>query len=93
MIISNCGLLCDECNFYQKECLGCYQVKGGPFWSHDLPEKICPLFDCSINNKKFKNCGDCTDLPCKMFNDLKDPNISDEKHQKMVKVRVGRLKK
>jgi len=90
--VSNCGLICDECNFYQKNCTSCFEVKGKTFWAQDLPGKICPLFNCSVNDKKFTNCGDCNDLPCKMFNDLKDPSISDEEHKKNIVLRVNRLR-
>ncbi len=92
MEISNCGLICKECGFYQQQCGGCYKVGGKTFWAQELPDKICSLFDCSIKKKQLKNCGDCDDLPCKMFVELKDPNISEEEHKKMMEKRVRKLK-
>jgi hypothetical protein len=35
---------------------------------------------------------DCSELPCQMFREMKDPNITEEQHQKSIAVRVIRLK-
>lgn len=92
MKLSACGLICDECEFYDKECNGCIAVKGQTFWAKDMmPDKTCPLFNCSVNNKGFKNCGDCKELPCKMFREMKDPNSTEEEHQLSLRQRVSRL--
>ena len=93
MIKSACGLVCNECAFFNKECKGCFMVKGKPFWTARVTEKgICPLFDCSIIKKGLSNCGDCIDLPCQMFIDLKDPNVSDYEHQKSIRKRISNLR-
>lgn len=87
MCLSICGLECNECDFYQKECEGCREVKGKPFWT----EEGCELFFC-CSEKEFITCGDCSELPCKMFVELKDPSVNQEQHLKEVKERVNRLK-
>ena len=93
MQISACGLICEECQFYNNPCKGCYQVKGKTFWAKDhLENGVCPLFDCSVNEKKYNNCGDCNELPCKKFHDLKDPSISEKEHNEMIEKRVKILK-
>ena len=93
-MISACGLICTDCPFYNNPCLGCYKVEGKTFWAIDhLPGKICPLFDCSINQKSFSNCGDCNELPCQKFTDLKDPSISEEEHKTSIAKRVEILTK
>ena len=91
MKVSNCGLLCDECEFYQNPCSGCYEVKGQTFWAKESDTGMCPLFDCSVNQKQLKSCGDCCELPCNKFKELKDPNISDEEHERKLIERVERL--
>lgn len=92
-ILSSCGLLCNECEFYSMQCPGCYRVKGAPFWAAEhTAEGICPLFKCAVVEKKFKSCGECPDLPCELFVRMQDPNTSDEEHQKSLKERVARLK-
>lgn len=87
MKLSICGLDCNGCDFYQTDCEGCREVKGKPFWT----EIVCELFSC-CSEKEFNTCGDCDELPCKLFIELKDPNISQEQHLKEVQNRVNRLK-
>jgi hypothetical protein len=92
MILSACGLKCNECEFYEKTCSGCHNVKGSTFWAKEMvPGKICPLYDCSVNKKELQNCGGCSELPCKIFQEMKDPNSTDEEHQKSIKARVTLL--
>ncbi len=91
--ISSCGLVCADCNFFNNPCSGCSEVKGKTFWAEEeLPNKICALYECAINQKKFENCGNCSKLPCKMFITQKDPNISIAEHNKELKLRVERLR-
>ena len=93
MILSTCGLICDECEFYNKTCTGCINVKGSTFWAREMmPSKVCPLFDCAVNIKGLKDCGSCDELPCKTFLGMKDPNSTEEEHQISIKQRVSRLK-
>jgi len=94
MNLSACGLICSDCPFFNKECKGCYYVCGKPFWTaHATANGICPLYDCSVHKKALPNCGACVELPCKLFNELKDPNISEEEHQKSILQRVVNLRK
>jgi len=91
--ISACGLDCSTCEFYEKTCTGCYAVKGSTFWAQEMmPDKVCPLFQCAFNDRGYKSCGDCDELPCAMFLQMKDPASTDEEHQRMIQVRVERLR-
>lgn len=92
-IISACGANCLECRFYKNLCSGCFNVKGQPFWTADIFEdKNCPLYKCSLNEKGLKHCGDCGDLPCNIFSEMKDPEMSDDEHKKSIDKRVKALK-
>ncbi|NLM97380.1 MAG: GNAT family N-acetyltransferase [Halanaerobiaceae bacterium] len=46
----------------------------------------------NLSLEGLKSCGDCGELPCKMFVALKDPNISQKEHLEEFKNRVNRLK-
>ncbi len=93
MILSACGLICSDCEFFGAQCSGCHAVKGQTFWALEhMPTKTCPLYDCSVNKLHFKDCGDCGELPCKMFREMKDPNSSDEEHRQGLIDRVARLR-
>lgn len=92
-IISACGIICNECPFFEKECKGCFSSTGKVFWTKDHTEKgICPLFDCSVNTKQYHHCGDCSELPCEMFRTMKDPSSTDEEHAEGLKKRVAVLR-
>ncbi len=91
--LSNCGLVCADCEFYEKTCTGCYAVQGSTFWAKEMmPDKVCPLYKCAVNDRGYESCGDCGELPCATFIQMKDPALSDEEHQKMLLVRVKRLR-
>lgn len=93
MLLSSCGLACDECEHYNVRCTGCHSVKGSTFWAREMmPSKTCPLYDCAVNQKKYKDCGACTELPCPLFLKMKDPDSADEEHLRMINVRVSRLR-
>jgi hypothetical protein len=57
-----------------------------------MPDKVCPLYKCAILDKKYTSCGQCADLSCKLFKEMKDPNISEQEHIKAIGERVARLK-
>jgi len=93
MTHSACGIHCDVCPFYNQNCDGYFKVKGKTFWAKDLlPDDVCTLFDCSVNSKQLHHCGECAELPCKKFYDLKDPDLSDEEHLQSINKRVQVLK-
>lgn len=93
MPLSTCGLVCDECEFFGKTCDGCVAVKGQTFWAKEMmPNKTCPLYHCAVHEKGYNHCGDCAEVPCATFLNMKDPNSTEEEHQKSLKERVGRLK-
>ena len=93
MYISACGLICNDCPFFKNPCTGCFDVKGKTFWAKEATAKgICQLYDCSVNQRRYENCGDCSELPCQMFKDQKDPNISQKEHNESIVKRVKILK-
>ena len=92
-LISACGLDCSVCPWYPNTCSGCFSVKGSTFWAKEaLPGKTCALFNCAVNERGYKNCGGCAELPCRKFVELKDPNTSQEEHLATIHVRAARLK-
>ncbi len=91
--ISVCGLFCEECQFFKETCPGCDEIKGKTFWAQEImPEKVCPIFNCAVNDNGYETCGKCSELPCNIFNELRDPNISDEEHESSISERIVRLK-
>lgn len=90
-MIARCGLDCSECYAYPHDCTGCKEVDGKPFWTKEVGVEQCQLYGCSAE-KSFQHCGDCKELPCKTWYEMKDPSWSDEEHLQGIKDRVKRLR-
>jgi len=88
-----CGIYCGECNFLGKQCAGCKNVAGRPFWTSLMALEICPLYDCCLNQKQLEHCGLCVDFPCETFNTLRDPNMSDDEFEKSLISRQQTLRR
>lgn len=86
-----CGIYCAECPFLGQQCAGCGQVDGKPFWTSQIPGAVCPLHDCCRNKKKLEHCGLCAEFPCKTFNELRDPNMSDQEFTQFLNGRKTNL--
>jgi len=84
-----CGLYCGTCEYFGKQCQGCGNVKGKPFWRAQMKVEVCPLYDCCINKKRLEHCGLCDELPCKTFTGFYEPSLSEEEGKKAV---LGRQK-
>jgi hypothetical protein len=86
-----CGVNCAECEKYKKECLGCSVIKGKVYWAQFIGKTVCPVYQCA-EDQNFKNCGECSKVPCKMWFSMKDPNLTDEQHLKSIKDRANKLR-
>lgn len=87
-----CGASCDGCKHRGNECTGgCEAMQGRVFWTKYINVDVCPVYQCVADNS-YKNCGDCAKLPCEIWFSLKDPELSDEEHQKSIDDRVAKLK-
>lgn len=90
-MIARCGLDCTECYAFPHDCSGCSAVEGKPYWTKDVGEEQCQLYRCSAE-RSLAHCGNCQELPCKLWYELKDPSWSKEEHQQGIEDRVKRLK-
>ena len=88
-----CGASCDGCTYQESECIGgCEAQRGRVFWTKYINADVCSVYQC-VEENGYKNCGDCAKLPCETWFALKDPELSDEEHQKSIYDRVAKLKK
>lgn len=96
MAISNvsiCGIFCNECKECKIRCSGCNIIKGNVFWAEYTDKKTCLIHECCIEKKGFKHCGECEELPCRLYFDTMEPNATLEKHEEDIFERVEQLKK
>jgi hypothetical protein len=91
MTLALCGIDCESCDSFDS-CGGCYKIEGKPFYIKDFGMEVCPLYDCPVSKKGYKSCAECSELPCQLFRDWKDPSVSDEVHLNSINERVRILK-
>jgi len=87
----DCAVACEECNKHEelrdKPCKGCNALEGKVFWTAMFGMDACPIYAC-VKEKRLKHCGQCEQLPCNIYFDMKDPCTTDEQHQQGIKDRV-----
>ncbi len=88
--LSCCGTECEKCGFYGDLCQGCNECQGKVF--HAPKGKACPIYACSVNKKKLRDCGQCGEVPCDIWRGTKDPRLSDEEFEKNIADRVKNLR-
>lgn len=75
MKIPPCGSYCKNCLYFKrKECSGCVETNGKPFYIDQTEKDICPVWECAIG-RKVKHCGECDDFPCDMYLDWYCPKM------------------
>lgn len=89
--LSCCGTECMKCEFYGAMCKGCNASLGKVF--HAPKGQACPIYECSVNQKKLKRCGVCGSVPCEIWRKTKDPSFSEEEFEKSIQERINGLKK
>ncbi len=88
-----CGIYCGNCDALGKQCKGCGYVNGKPFWAVRIPSGVCQFHDCCRNQKGLEHCGLCEDFPCRTFQEARDPAMSDEETQNLLKERQEALQR
>ena len=81
-----CGLECAACPLYQGECPGCNACAGKVF--HAPQGKACPLYACAANRKHRTGCGGCAELPCQLWEQVRDPALREEEFRASVSDRL-----
>lgn len=80
--ITACGQECNACPLYQGSCPGCNECRGRVF--HVPQGKPCPLYACAVNRKHRTGCGGCADIPCPLWEQVRDPSLSEEEFRASV---------
>lgn len=89
--MSVCGSDCGACHCFGTMCNGCNACEGKVF--HAPEGNACPIYDCVKNNMSMHNCGQCSEVPCKIWLGMRDPKFSDEEFNENVAMRVQALQK
>lgn len=75
---------------YGSLCNGCNESEGKVF--HAPEGKACAIYECAVNEKHMKSCGECKEVPCHIWLKTRDPQFSDEQFKENVDMRVRALK-
>ncbi|MEL7656083.1 MAG: DUF3795 domain-containing protein, partial [Bacillota bacterium] len=92
MLVSPCGVDCSGCKSYPETCLGCREIEGKVFWAAYIGADTCPMYHCCANERQLKHCGECEELPCHIYFDTQDPEMTKEEHEEGIRQRVEILK-
>ena len=85
-----CGLECAACSLHPKDCPGCNESGGQVF--HSPAGKVCPLYGCAVHKKRRTGCGGCAELPCPLWEQVRDPALSDEAFRASLSARIENWK-
>lgn len=72
-----CGLWCDDCTHFEKDCSGCTNAGGSVFWTEYVDIDACPVCTC-VQEKHLPHCGFCKEMPCERYTRFRDPDMNDE---------------
>lgn len=89
-MLSVCGSDCSSCACFGSLCEGCRQCEGKVF--HQPEGTPCAIYACTVNEKGFKHCGECTQMPCEIWMKVRDPKYSDEEFEENVRIRTEALR-
>lgn len=89
-VISCCGVVCSECQYYPNECKGCPTIKGQVFWLEYTGGKVCEIYECCVQMKKLAHCGKCANLPCDRFDGI-DPTKTQEENDNDYRQQIAQL--
>lgn len=73
-----CGFSCSDCDHHKKDCPGCEETTGKPFWTAFVNIDQCPIYECCMTIKTLPHCGKCPELVCERFTRFKNPEMTDE---------------
>ena len=88
--VSCCGTDCSACEYRTTLCGGCNETGGMPFHCETEP---CSIYKCVILEKGLKNCAQCREVPCGIWQETRDPRFSDEAFAENIRQRLELLKK
>ena len=89
--ISVCGTDCGACSFFGGLCRSCNECQGRVF--HAPTGCACPIYACVREKKGLRNCAQCPDLPCSLWQSTRDPSFTDEQFAANIAGRVENLRK
>ncbi len=89
--LSVCGTDCSVCPLHGNMCAGCNEACGKVF--HVQNGEPCPIYGCCVNRHDFVNCASCDQMPCDVWQAVRDPSYTDEQFRKSIEDRTAALRR
>ena len=89
--LSCCGADCNACPLHASACQGCNEASGRVF--HAPEGKACPIYACCVGKHRYATCASCGEVPCTIWRETRDPNLSDEAFEASIQTRVENLRR
>ena len=61
--VGACGCICSDCRAFGTDCGGCFAIAGKPVWLPEVNLEVCDFYECSVLDRGFKHCGECSEIP------------------------------
>lgn len=91
-IVSCCGVVCSDCEYYPASCTGCPDIRGKVFWLSYTGEEICQIYRCCVEEHVLPHCGKCSKLPCAQYTEGEgDPTKTPEENAEIYKQQLKLL--
>lgn len=74
-----CCLFCGSCINLGNGCEDRDDVKEKPFWTELIGIGISPVYDCCVNTRHYGHCGECSELLCDRYDQVKNPVIPEHR--------------
>ena len=88
--LSVCGTDCSACPLRGNPCAGCSESLGRVF--HAPEGKPCAIYACCAGKHRYATCASCGQIPCGIWQTVRDPSMTDEQFGESVAARVSALK-
>ena len=90
MEMSICGSDCSECYCYGEMCQGCNACQGKVFYCGG---EECAIYHCCVTEHEFADCHECGKLPCRIWQENRDPKYSDEEFEALLDGKIENLRR
>ena len=89
--LSACATDCSACSLFGNPFTGCNKASGKVFY---LPGgKPCGIYSCCVSKHRYATCASCDQVPCHIWQDTRDPSLTDEQFEESISSRVATLKR
>ena len=88
--LSVCGSDCASCPMFGNPCIGCNAACGKVF--HTSGDQPCGIYACCAVRHRYATCASCSQLPCGIWEAVRDPSMTEDQFRQNITERISALK-